>query len=171
MLYSLPFSSWKSVGALEPWEGTRTPQLSPTWRLPTQKNTTLSMLASVLPMQACESYGWWMKPHLFVKGKAITLKSTVSLSNTQSTSRTIATQSKRWEAPHAPVCPTDTQHCGLRKPWNISIGRKRNNNMQCPNPPSNVLSGPPFKELCKRNPSGNPSVCKFSLLTLFFCLL
>ncbi len=115
VLYSLPFSSWKSVGALEPWEGTRTPQLSPTWRLPTQKNTTLSMLASVLPMQACESYGWWMKPHLFVKGKAITLKSTVSLSNTQSTSRTIATQSKRWEAPHAPVCPTDTQTLWLEE--------------------------------------------------------
>ncbi len=91
------------------------PQLSPTWRLPTQKNTTLSMLASVLPMQACESYGWWMKPHLFVKGKAITLKSTVSLSNTQSTSRTIATQSKRWEAPHAPVCPTDTQALWLEE--------------------------------------------------------
>lgn len=89
-------------------EKAHAPPTKPHLKTPHTKTTTLSMLASVLPMQACESYGWWMKPHLFVKGKAITLKGAVYVSNTQSTSRTIATLSKRWEALHAPVCPTDT---------------------------------------------------------------
>ncbi len=93
-----------------------------------------------------------MKPHLFVKGKAITLKSAVYLSNTQSTSRTIAMLPKRWEAPHALVCPTDTQTLWLEETMKHFNRQENKNNMQCPNPPSNLLSGPPFKDLLSETP-------------------